>query len=293
MDQEKPWKSHASILRSLHEVRGAAQSKYTVIALDALLGEARHQPGAFAMVGLPCHVQGLRHLQRLGSYRAKFPLAIGLFCGFNVEPQATDFLIAKAGVSREEVSRLQYRGGPWPGGLVIDTRDGRQISTPKDEYDYVNLLRVPRRCLVCPDLTNELSDIAVGDSWIPEYAGGWSTVITRSEVGDRLLSTAAEAGVLRMEEIDLEAVLRSHAHLFAYKKEGYFVRQWWLRAPLKYSLPRPAVGAGSWVQQSLLLGLILLLSNPAVRWLIERLPAPWLARLSRRGKQAARGIRSG
>ena len=289
MRDDKPWQCQPAILRTPQEVKRAAQSKYSLLSLDSLLRPARDEDGPFALVGLPCHVHGLRRLQRIGSYRAKFPIVIGLFCGFNLEPAATDHLIHKAGFTREQVAQLEYRGGPWPGGLVIQGHDGQRRFVPKHAYSYVNLMHVPRRCLACPDLTNELADLSVGDCWLEEYAGGWSTVIGRSVQGERLLAEAAQAGVLRMEQIGREAILRSHGHLLAYKKEGYFVRQSWLRVPLEYELLRPRVGVKRWIQQSLLLAAILMLSNPAVRGMVQRLPSSWLAHVSRLGRTAATG----
>jgi len=291
MDPERPWVSQAAILSTTEEVRRATQSKYSLVTLDALLRTARQASGPLALVGLPCHVHGLRRLQRIGSYRDRFPLAIGLFCGFNLEPAATDYLITKAGFAKQQVAQFHYRGGPWPGGLVIDGRDGQRYFAPKDSYAYVNLMHVPHRCLVCPDLTNELADLSVGDTWLREYEGGWSTVICRTAQGEQLLEEAVQAGTLRLAEIDRAALMHSHGHLFAYKKEGYFVRQWWLRVPLDYRLRRPQVGVKRWVQQSLLLAAILILSTSAVRRVIRRMPDSWLALLSRRGRTSAAGAR--
>lgn len=288
MSEERPWECKASLLTTPEEVKGAAQSKYSLVGLDALLRMARQEEGRFAVVGLPCHVHGLRRLQRLGSFREKFPLAIGLFCGFNLLPAATEHLISKLGFAKEEVVHLQYRGGDWPGGFLARTRAGEQGFISKDSYSYVNLMYVPRRCLACPDLTNELADISVGDMWLEEYAGGWSTVIARSPNGLSVLQKATVAGALRLEEISREDILRSHAHLFAYKKQGYFVRQRWLGIPLSYRLQKPAVGAKLWVQQSLLLALILILSSSLVRPLADRLPLGWLRRVSSWGRQVAK-----
>jgi coenzyme F420 hydrogenase subunit beta len=287
MDSERPWVSQPAILSTDEEVRKAAQSKYSLVTIDALLRTARQKSGPLALVGLPCHVHGLRRLQRIGSYRAKFPLSIGLFCGFNLPPAATDHLIAKTGFSKGQVVELEYRGGPWPGGLLVRRSDGQERFIPKHSYNYVNLAHVPRRCLACPDLTNELADLSVGDTWLEEYAGGWSTVISRSPQGERLLTEAADAGVLRLRDINRQDLLRSHGHLLAYKKEGYFVRQKWLRIPLSYKLLRPSISRRRWVQQSALLAVILALSNRPARELLQRLPISWLGWLSRRGRTAA------
>jgi len=287
MDSERPWASQPAILSTMEEVRRATQSKYSLVTLDALLRTARQVLGPLALVGLPCHVHGLRRLQRIGSYRAKFPLSIGLFCGFNLLPAATDHLIAKMGLSKDQVVELKFRAGSWPGGLQVRTGDGRERFIPKHSYSYVNLAYVPRRCLACSDLTNELADLSVGDTWLEEYAGGWSTIICRTPQGERLLGEAEEAGVLRLQSIDREDLLRSHGHLLAYKKEGYFVRQKWLRVPLSYKLLRPRISRRRWVQQSALLALILALSNRPARELLRRLPMSWLGWLSRRGRTDA------
>jgi coenzyme F420 hydrogenase subunit beta len=285
-DSERPWEPRPALLIEREEIMAAAQSKYRVVSLAATLRAARRQPGAFAVVGLPCHVHGLRRLQRVGSYRAKFPLAIGLFCGFNLLPDATDHLIAKAGLNKQQVVDLQYRGGPWPGGLLVRTTDGQQRFIPKHSYAYVNLAYSPRRCLTCPDLTNELADIAVGDCWLEEYSGGWSTVICRSIQGEQVLRAAEEAAVLRVEDISREDLLRSHGHLFVYKKEGYFVRQRWLRVPLDHRMLRPRITWWRWIEQSVLLLAILALSTRLARGALRRLPLSWLAWLSRRARRA-------
>jgi coenzyme F420 hydrogenase subunit beta len=287
MTVDRPWQSQPSLLTAPQEVKGAAQSKYSLVSLDALLGQARKEEGPFAMVGLPCHVHGLRCLQRLGSFRQKFPLVIGLFCGFNLRPAATEYLIRKLGFEKEEVAHLEYRGGNWPGGFLVVGRNGRQAFIPKNRYNYVNLMYVPRRCLTCPDLTNELADVSVGDMWLEEYAGGWSTVIGRSPRGEDVVRKAALKGVIRIEEVSREKIMRSHAHLFAYKKDGYYVRQRWLRTPSNYTIQRPSIGKRRWLQESLFLALILILSNSFVRNLVQRLPIAWLGRISSYSKKGA------
>ncbi len=288
MNGDRPWKCQGAVLRSPEDVVSAAQSKYSLVSLGALLRSARRGVGPLALVGLPCHVHGLRRLQRIGSYRESFPLVIGLFCGFNLQPAATRHLVQKVGFETRQVTQLEYRGGPWPGGLVVETTEGQRRLVPKDSYGYVNLMYTPRRCLVCPDLTNELADLSVGDMWLREYAGGWSTVICRSTRGEELLDEAVQAGVLSRHEITREQLQHSHAHLFAYKKEGYFVRRKWLRAPLDYKVQAPSVSVWRWFQQSLLLALILVLSNSAVRGAVQRLPLSWLGRVSRAGRTAVR-----
>jgi coenzyme F420 hydrogenase subunit beta len=288
MSEERPWQCQASLLTTSQGVKRASQSKYSLVSLDALLGKARKEEGPFAVVGLPCHVHGLRRLQRLGSFREKFPLVIGLFCGFNLRPLATEHLIRKLGFEKEEVAHLEYRGGEWPGGFLVLGRDSRKGFIPKNWYNYVNLMYVPRRCLTCPDLTNELADISVGDIWLEKYKGGWSTVIGRSSHGEDVLKEVALKGVIRINAISRDDLLRSHAHLFTYKKQGYFVRQGWLQGAMKYNVQRPPIKKRSWLQESLLLALILILRKRFIRGLVQRLPLAWLGRLSSWGMKGVK-----
>ena len=57
------------------------------------------------------------------------------------------------------------------------------------------------RCNMCLDWCNELSDIALGDYWGARVDGkdmkpGWSTIIVRTEVGERLLKDAEAKGYI-------------------------------------------------------------------------------------------------
>ncbi len=289
-DEREPWRTQAHLVRSPEGLAEAAGSRYTLVPLNAQLRDLRDEKGGWAAVGLPCHIHGLRKAVD----RADFPperirLAIGLFCGFNLSLEGTRYLVGRFGIPLGRVAGLRYRQGPWPGGFYVWSREGQRRFIWKHDYSYVNLMHVPRRCLLCPDLTNELADVSVGDNWLEEFRGGWSTVMVRSAAGETVIRAMEESGQLELEVLPPERLLASHRHLFDYKKRGYFLRRRWLPARLEHVVSEAPMTGGQKLRQLLLLGLILALHRRAVRAAVGRLPLGLLGGLGSWGRSASLG----
>ncbi|PIQ89638.1 MAG: hypothetical protein COV72_02150 [Candidatus Omnitrophica bacterium CG11_big_fil_rev_8_21_14_0_20_42_13] len=221
-DKTRPWMPRANIALSKEEIFASAQSKYSMIPLNMLLADLTQYEGEVAYVGLPCHIHGLRKAQKAGHRGAnKIKYCIGIFCGFNMSFKATEFLIKKSKIAKENIKSLEYRGGPWPGGFMIKSKDKKEYFLEKHSYNYLNSLFTPKRCLVCPDLTSEFADLSVGDAW---HITGYSTVLTRSEKGERMMKMALACGIFDIKEGKSSDVKRGHGHLIAYKKHGLFLR---------------------------------------------------------------------
>jgi coenzyme F420 hydrogenase subunit beta len=275
MDEMEPWKARAKILYDRKAVLNAAQSKYTLLPLNAALKEVGNSRRTFALVGLPCHIHGLRLLQFNGwAPIERIKYFVGLFCGFNMEAAATDFLIKKTGFKKEEIGSLAYRSGNWPGGLLIKGKDGREAFVPKRLYNYLNLLHVPARCLLCPDLTNEFADISVGDAWerSPDQGGGWSRMIVRNDRGQAMLSESLISGNLSVEDSSKAALLKSSGHLVRYKKVGFFIRNKLSRHRPAFDLKGPEMTFKDKMGGALFYGAIQLLRNRLAKYLIGWLP---------------------
>lgn len=179
------------LARSAEEVASCRGSKYNPVALNTLLRRVRREPGRYALVGLPCHVQGLRLAQkRHPLVRDRVVLAVGIFCGLTAVPRATEIAARRAGVDPGELVKVSYRGPDWPGVLRLETRSGSvtEVAYP-DYFDPWVDVWVPPRCRLCPDALAELADISVGDAWLDRFAGtpGVSHVIVRTETGAALL----------------------------------------------------------------------------------------------------------
>ena len=246
MDKKCPWVPRAKIATSEAEIFEAAQSKYSIVPVNEILNNLDTSDGDLAFVGLPCHIHGIRKLKKIGWRNAeRIKYCIGTFCGFNMEPRATDFIIKKLKVKKEDIESLEYRGGDWPGGFRLKTKDGRKYFVEKHIYNYLNLMFVPKRCLVCPDLTNEFADVAVGDAWNKNLSSpAWSTIIVRTEKGQEIIDGAVGAKDINVNCSDKGRVQEGHSQIILYKKKGVFLRQRWLGMNPDFNLRTPSISIG-------------------------------------------------
>lgn len=223
MNSEKKWLSKIIVARSDHDIIAAIGSKYCLVPLNSILWDVINDGKKYALVGLPCHIHGIRKMQ----YQNLIPSScikytIGLFCGLNMSIDATEDIIKKLKIKNENVVKLEYRGGLFPGGLTIKTLN-RIYQFHKSLYKVLNLLYVPKRCLMCCDLTNELCDISIGDIWSPVFQKD-SSVIIRSKDGQNVYYNAMRKGYIDSTVIDKSIINKSHKHLIFYKSISVWSR---------------------------------------------------------------------
>ncbi|NJL92817.1 MAG: hypothetical protein HC915_03385 [Anaerolineae bacterium] len=81
----QPYLPQPVIARTPGEVKAAAQSKYSIVPVNAILQQLAEVEGRFAYVGLPCQVHSLRKLQAAGHPAAqKIAYVIGSYCGLTL-----------------------------------------------------------------------------------------------------------------------------------------------------------------------------------------------------------------
>ena len=224
----EPWRGEGRIIEDEDGIAAAAQSRYHLSPMNTVLGELSSKSGRYAYVGLPCHVHGLRKLQAAGwKTEADIGPVIGIYCGNNLYFEATRVVLRKLGFGKlDDIVSLSYREGKWPGDFSATDNNGATRSISKLDFNQTIPFYVNHRCLTCIDLTNELSDISVGDGWAKEDESeeGWSVILSRSEEGEKIVREAAEAGFIHIESISLEAAAEMHSHAFDLKKKGAFIR---------------------------------------------------------------------
>ena len=246
----EPWKGRSFIARTEEEILASAQSKYTIIPQLEHLDELLQSGDPFALVGLPCHLHAFRKLQsQRPEAAANAKLVIGLFCHMNVEIEGTSRLLESSGLSPQEVKRVEYRSGPWPGQAIACLRNGevRLLHGKRDGFTdgtvkYLKLLYYPKRCLLCTDYTSELADISVGDPWLRDKKGnyshpeGYSMTLVRSSQGQRMLDLAAEAGDLATLPLSLQQCRTSTQGMKSEKRMSALIR---IQSRKRKGLPTP------------------------------------------------------
>jgi len=224
MNQDRPPLPEMFVARTKEEILGASKSKYGPVHLEKALSDIRQSPGErFALVGLPCHVQGSRKAQLAGVLRPnQIVVTLGLFCGHGASLDLTKFLMKKYGVDGSSVRAIDYRSGGWPDyGYQFEGENTRRFVPFKRSVlgtAWVHNLFTPRRCLVCTDLTAESADISFGDAWLPEFTDrpngdrtGWSIVVCRNERWREYLEGCETGHKLHLQKISPEMVERSQA----------------------------------------------------------------------------------
>lgn len=233
MQKKNPLVPEVFIARTKREIISASGSKYCPVALNIGLKQLLKDNGRFAVIGLPCHIHGIRKAERvLPNLRERIVLRIGLLCSHMVTFNGTHCILKKMGIRKDSVTQLGYRGHGWPGFMSISTKQrSRYIPLIGFWNAYWHLFSpgffTPVRCTLCPDQTAELADISVGDAWLPELKHnkvGESIIITRTAVGDEMLEIATSANAIRTIRVEQCKVKQSQLVNLNFKKKDLGTR---------------------------------------------------------------------
>ena len=234
MRKNNPLETESFIARTAEEIIEASKSKYCPVTANVCLRQILKEDGRFAVVGLPCHIHGIRKAESvLRTLNKRIVLHLGLLCSHTVNFEGTYFLLKKLRIQKEEVTNITYRGSGWPGSMSIEKKNASKVSLPLvgDWQAYWSLFSsfffTPTRCTVCPDQTAELSDISFGDAWLPELKSekkGASILISRTSEGESLLRKAMSAGAISIKRVSVEKVMQSQFVNLKFKKNDLSYR---------------------------------------------------------------------
>jgi coenzyme F420 hydrogenase subunit beta len=232
MRKDQPLEPEPFIARTREEITEASKSKYCPVPANIALKEilASKEGTKFAVVGLPCHIHGIRKAESTNKrLKEKIVLHLGIFCSHNDTFWRTEFLLDNLGLKDHDIAALNYRGEGWPGMMSILLKNGRKILVPYSEMISSHTLwfyALPR-CALCCDLTSELADVSCGDAWLPEVMAnekiGKSIVICRTKIGKAICTEAVRNGYIEIQELDPNKVKQS-SNMMETKKRDIKVR---------------------------------------------------------------------
>jgi len=228
MNKNKPLEPEPFIAKTKEEIVSSAVSKYCPVPLNKSIKELMGKPGKFAVVGLPCHIHGIRKLEKLNEdIRKKIILHIGLLCSHGVNFNGTQFILKKNNIKENDVEEISYRGHGWPGRMTIKMKNGvnRVIPFNRNWNAYWSIFMpyffTPERCMMCTDLMAELADISLGDAWLPEFMNdkvGLSLIISRSDTSKNILKKMINDKLIKLKRIHPDDVVRSQLFNMKFKK---------------------------------------------------------------------------
>jgi len=223
-DSEEQYKNKSTFSRTRDDILATTGSRYSPASPCDLFQAIEDAEGACVFIGKPCDLEGLRKTQSIRPGLSKnMGVAIGIFCAGTPSTQGTVDLLAKYGISHEDVEELRYRGRGWPGSFSVRLKSDSEwleLATYEEAWDFLQAYR-PYRCHVCPDGTSEFADISCGDPWyrsIDADEPGKSLVLVRSEKGREIVKGAIKAGYIQLTPVEPEILERSQKELL--RKRG-------------------------------------------------------------------------
>ncbi|MBM4333772.1 MAG: 4Fe-4S dicluster domain-containing protein [Deltaproteobacteria bacterium] len=219
-DPQRPWRCVPFLATSTEELKKASRFTAEMVGVNSLLRETVVEKGfkKIAIVGMPCHIHSLRKIQmakRPGEIARAIKLTLGLFCASTYYFEGIKHLLSEfAGIDQlQEVVSLDYKGGAWPGSLTAATKDGKihHVAT-KHEYTWHFLGPGSKRdrCLMCPDFSARVADIATGDIFQKVSSDpNINAILVRTKTGEEVVKQAVKAGFLSVENHPPEFVPKS------------------------------------------------------------------------------------
>ncbi len=194
--QPNSWDSIPVIVTNFEDVVETAGTKYAVSPNFVAFNKAREADcKKLAFIGTPCQVQAMRKYQVYSNIFqdlwGNIEYIIGIFC---MEAFTYENII--------KISE-QFCKTPINNAAKMNINKGKFFVTDLNK----NVAEVPIKevtslarhgCHYCMDLTNELADISCGSIG---SGPGWSTVIVRSEKGEKLYNAALKDNYFQVKDI--------------------------------------------------------------------------------------------
>ncbi len=196
-DKDELWRTVPKVATTPEEIMAAAGTKYTisnsVLGLKEAIAKGYSKIG---FVGTPCQIQALRKVELLNEPyefgQEKIALLVGLFCmeNFDYDILMEGLVKGKFGLQPKDVARFEIKKGMF---RAID-KLGKPHEVKIEETDEFTF----KGCGPCFDFASELADVSVGSVGSGD---GWSTVLVRTDVGEKLYSSALAAAALQEKPV--------------------------------------------------------------------------------------------
>jgi coenzyme F420 hydrogenase subunit beta len=208
MEKDRPLSPRPFIARTKDEIIEASTSKYCPVPANTALKEILSNDGKYAIVGLPCHINGARKSEKVNKeLKKRIKLHFGLFCSHTDNFCQTEYFLNSNKIKPADVATIKYRGNGWPGHISVELKSGDCKELPFHSWAIFHRYSffAPTRCLICSDGLAELSDISFGDAWFPEIVEkeriGESIIVSRNQKGEELLKMATKSGAIELTKV--------------------------------------------------------------------------------------------
>ena len=243
-DKDNPLLVNTFIATTREDIISARSSKYAPVSLNNAVKEIKSASGSrYVVVGLPCHIQGIRKLMEIDKkLRDKVVGLFGLYCSSGRSFYLTEYIFKERGIDKNCINYFQYRDEGCLGKMVITLpqipgnsirvmnsnsekiTDNESITYKELFQSYYHPLRsffVPNRCNYCIDHYAELADICFGDIHIKPYSDdtiGINSIIVKNKNWLNLLEECHRSGAVHLDEVSFKTI--SDSQRMSFKKKG-------------------------------------------------------------------------
>ena len=226
----------AVVITSPDELHTCQKSSYVPIDIVSALRQAEAYK-AIAIVGTGCHIQSVWALQNFSKkYRDRIKYTLGLICDRTLCKTCTDVLYGECFKSQSK--RIVWRDKSVDykkARLVIKTAGELKVEIPRWQRFALKDPFTNPRCRICFDKLNTNADIVFGDPWgmnNVDWKSGMSVVLTRTQVGEEIISDLIAHHQAELMEAPLEEVLKGKKKKKRKKDVSsalaYYQRKGWL-----------------------------------------------------------------
>ena len=289
MSRDNPLIPEVFVARTVEEVIAASKTKYCPVAVNTGLRQIFKEEGRYAVVGLPCHIHGVRKAEQVFKVlRKRIVLHIGLLCSHMVRFEGVDLLIDKLHIQKGSINELNFRGEGWPGSMSISTSDGsrRRLPLIGSWYAYwpvfSSFFFTPMRCTMCPDQAAELADVSLGDAWLPELKSeksGESLIVVRTKAASDLLALLKREKAIDLRKVQVSKVEQSQFVNLIFKKKDLgarlsTIRKFGVNTPMFHPQPEVSASPFPWFRMLFMYCNIAVSNRKWIRPLLTHVPFP-------------------
>ncbi|MFH1309173.1 MAG: Coenzyme F420 hydrogenase/dehydrogenase, beta subunit C-terminal domain [Candidatus Omnitrophota bacterium] len=215
MKKDKPLEPEPFIAKTKEEIISASCAKYCPVSANIVLKEILNSKEKIAVVGLPCHLQGIRKAEMVNKkLREKIVLHIGLFCAHGINFLGTDAALKKMNIDKKEVRSINYRFGDFPPAKTsIKVGTNTRIINHLKFWNTLFPLcvnSIPFRCQLCVDQTCELADVSIGSGWFSYRTDkriNQSLCVVRTAFGNTFMEKISSKNKVALTEADPKALI--------------------------------------------------------------------------------------
>ena len=206
------------IFTDIKEIKKTRGSIYRQVSLLNGLAE-KIEKGShkkLLLIGLPCHIAGLKTLHKTNKYLRKNVefITIALFCKQTKTEEFSNF--ERSILKAQPNQKIDYRGKGWPGITRVKGGQSLPFTNIKFSFMWSTFAFTPDYCFTCSDPLGVEADISVGDAWLHKYYGdnqGSSLFIANSEMGKHVITKMTKEKRLFVENENKENVIQSQSKL--------------------------------------------------------------------------------